>query len=173
MRSIIVLAVAVIAVTLAGSSAHANDEKVYPGLACQSNSGSLGHFAGQGLNYSSTGGIWVRCPIVKDADWGYTPGQVGNDQTQPFSATARIIDQHPSQSVRCFVLSYHPWVSGAFSYSARSSPSGASSDPYELWFSPVATSYGVHHVLRCQVPPRDSAGRRSGVINYRVFEAGD
>jgi hypothetical protein len=143
-------------------SVMAQDEKIYPGALCQSETNTqsiLRNAKGMILNTGTGPQTWI-CPIVRDR-----PGSINNAAIVVRDKNATAGD--PNADVSCTLFSRMP--TGELVDSATQVTSG-DAGIVELQYQNINSQMGDgHYYFRCTIPGTFE-GRRSGVIDYRITE---
>lgn len=164
-RTLLIAALASCAMSsVATESAHA-DGKTYPGSMCR-------RFTGPELtmepletsamfNPSTTVGMRVDCPIVKDVVAS------GLDHV-----TVRVVDGHPTQNVCCELVTNKFESNRVIRITSGVKCSSGSSGPEPINFDKLIgyKDSKAHWYLSCSIPPVVS-GNPSAIFNYYVLES--
>ncbi|MEO0605590.1 MAG: hypothetical protein AAF211_29430 [Myxococcota bacterium] len=154
------------ALAFSSTQAHAVDNwSSFPGAKCvqSGTSGTPDVFLGRISNLHTTQSLTVACPIDRQNvfDGGIAP-----------NSSVWVIDDHPTQSVRCTLYARDMTTNTTvFSEFEQTAAGRNSSAPVELSFSNAHTSNAdeVYH-FSCVIPP--NSGGTSRVLGILIEESG-
>jgi hypothetical protein len=143
-------------------SVMAQDEKIYPGALCQSETNTqsiVRNAKGMMLNTGTDPQTWI-CPIVRDR-----PGSINDAAIVVRDKNAPVGD--PNAEISCTLFSRMP--TGELVDSATQVTAG-DAGIVTLEYPNINSQMGDgHYYFRCTIPGTFE-GRRSGVMDYRITE---
>lgn len=142
-------------VLMLATTAHAEDGKVIPGVACQKALGTGSYGGGAVRNDSTTGSLTVECPIVRDSVSGGI-----ND------AYVRLYNAKTATSA-CTLNARSIYGTVGFSQYKSVNSSGYKT----LSFASMSDYNGGHYYFWCAVAPSQNNSSKSKIISYRMDES--
>lgn len=155
------LALGALALSAVTAPAFAEDGKVMAGSACDAGAASAAQFLLRitgTLANTSSGGIVVTCPVIKD-----------NEAGRIVRASVRVIDRHPGVDFSCTLATVRSDGTVLQFQTARST--GASPAPQTLSFAGQGAASGGAYNLDCTLPAFIPGTGISTLINYNVVES--
>ena len=144
------------------TSAGAVDDKVIPGTSCQVASGTADYIIdGSVQNFSTTAGVELDCPLVRD--------NIGTATPVINNATVWVINPGPTNtSVSCSLYTESHNTGAFMGQTVNSSSINANPQPLNFGAVNGAANWAVH--VRCSLPPSLAPVGASGLKNIRWEE---